>query len=1150
MRRRSIAAALAFLLAATAPGPAAYQAVAATFEGEKPIELPVIDAALTPASAFTPIPVANVVEGIKVDPLIPQTVLPELPASAIERAAAAVQTAQGGLAVATVQALRITGQTLAAAKTDGQARAAIETLFTGAKTSVVSGDGVVLGFESAGAPALSRFSVAELKDVASGGHFSPSTRASAVKAIADRSSDPARLALREIGAFDENATGADYEVKRLALRALKAQTHDDSITMPAMGAAHQREKLAVIAHSKPVAVAYDWHETWETDNASKETAEAIAGHSKAGVETMILTGGPARDTARGGDSIFNQLAPISPEQKANLSVGSDLGAEIWAFDRAGQRQLVQRLPGWTADEKSALAQAGLAVRMAHGIGRYHDLKTIQSEYEHVIYLPDSISDEALTNAATAIKTFLKEKGWRDARAAARRRSGDEPTRLIIAKYDKSIGTSFLINRREAFERLRDANRLLPRILAKLAVPILKRLPSRPLDSTKVLVVGDSFDGTRDVDGPMLKGAPGATALAVGGRANPDYDNVFVMRERGHAATLAVARAINTPVVKTADELAQEKKEQVDVKATVGWTASSVVTIAAYVLVALAHPLIAQHALGGAGLALVMALGPIFTILTGPLNGRLTDKLTMRHGMLLNAYLRALFLLAMPLFLFGFFGGINIWTLAVGAMANGWILSGIQAGENAYMKGIGGEKNVGTLLSFARSRYLVIQVVLNLLVGVGGWVDQWNRVFPAAAFLIAAAAHVVLVAPIVRLTIPNRHLNYRETGDPESAEGFLAAGRRWAKTGLRAFIRAAVAAVRDLIAQVRTGGLAKSAGLAVTLPARELASAIRKIKREHVLMALALAAFAAAHAVPAAALAAVVPAVPALLIAVKFLHVVLSSPMPLAASIFYWIMRRPDTAAVLSKPALRMSVLLIMLAVAMLYPIQYVGLPMIAVGIAGQAGKGLLLSSLLGAMFFGQLIASGSHTKLPELRLPFIGRFGAEQIIQKLVLVLAAIWVGTRLMPHNLLAEAAAVAVGYVLTRFVARVSDRNAVKFFGVGLAAGLAVMALGYHFLALQVPLQFLGLLTIGLFYGLGFLALNKYQQTSAGDAPLGAVSGVNGAGLNSGISLSYSAMSLLTLLMVFPHLFVPMGVFFAIGAAVFFLAPGRMPGLNRTVR
>src|SRR5205814_8915149 len=138
----------------------------------------------------------------------------------------------------------------------------------------------------------------------------------------------------------------------------------------------------------------------------------------------------------------------------------------------------------------------------------------------------------------------------------------------------------------------------------------------------------------------------------------------------------------------------ETKDQMDVKATVGWGIQRTISIVAFGLISLAHPLIAQHYLGPVGLGALMALGPLASIAAGPINGRIANKMTMRNGMALNAVLRAVLLLDMPIFMA--LGMVNFWTLALGAMANGWLLSAIMASEGAYMKSFGGAKNIGTI----------------------------------------------------------------------------------------------------------------------------------------------------------------------------------------------------------------------------------------------------------------------------------------------------------------------------------------------------------------------------------------------------------------------------------------------------------------------
>src|SRR6185369_15271549 len=84
----------------------------------------------------------------------------------------------------------------------------------------------------------------------------------------------------------------------------------------------------------------------------------------------------------------------------------------------------------------------------------------------------------------------------------------------------------------------------------------------------MLILGDSFFGTRTVDSDMSKAAPkGSLSLAVGGLADPRIPNIFVWPTKGAEATAEILKALGTPAPKSALRRLADK-----VLAKIGWNA--------------------------------------------------------------------------------------------------------------------------------------------------------------------------------------------------------------------------------------------------------------------------------------------------------------------------------------------------------------------------------------------------------------------------------------------------------------------------------------------------------------------------------------------------------------------------------------------------
>lgn len=275
-----------------------------------------------------------------------------------------------------------------------------------------------------------------------------------------------------------------------------------------------------------------------------------------------------------------------------------------------------------------------------------------------------------------------------------------------------------------------------------------------------------------------------------------------------------------------------------------------------------------------------------------------------------------------------------------------------------------------------------------------------------------------------------------------------------------------------------------------------------------------------------------------------------SALPISGALMLWISRSDGFKAVWTQKPLRWAMLLSALSASLVYPLQYLALPLMALTLGGAAGKGLILGQLLGAYFFGQLVAnagqlsaSNGTTKMPDIKIPFTGKVLAfERLVQGVVLGLAAIWAGVSLFPGSLVAAAAAAAIGAALLYGSSKLSARGWIKFYGIGLAAMLLPFAFWGSMLAL-----FASLVLLGMFAGPSAVALTSYFQINAKKSDLGAAIGVNGSTFNAAVSFGYGLMSLIAGLFTpaFPAALGAISLIFIAAGAVFFIAPKLLPGL-----
>lgn len=277
--------------------------------------------------------------------------------------------------------------------------------------------------------------------------------------------------------------------------------------------------------------------------------------------------------------------------------------------------------------------------------------------------------------------------------------------------------------------------------------------------------------------------------------------------------------------------------------------------------------------------------------------------------------------------------------------------------------------------------------------------------------------------------------------------------------------------------------------------------------------------------------------------------VFHTTLPMSAALLWWVSRTDGFKAVWNQKNMRATMLLSALAFGLIFPFQYMALPLMAGVLGGVAGKAAILSQLLGALFFGQLAANASQANLPEVKIPFTNKkVKAERLVQGLVLVLGAAWSLLRLFPGNWLAALASVGIGAALMYGSSKFTDKGWVKFLGIGLAAASVLPLVFWG----SLPAIFVGMLGLGLFAGPVQVALNTYFGKNARSASIGNAFGVSSSLNNSATSFGYGLLTAVVGMFspVFPHALGPIAIAFAIiGAIFFFLGPKLLPGLADTV-
>ena len=984
---------------------------------------------------------------------------------------------------------------------DSGRAAALESLFTGAKVRGSIGDAVeAAGAETSGRSSLAAPLTPEALEAVAGDTKKPlAERQAAVAAIAKLGGETAPASLGRVADANPEGGPEDYEVHRAALKAL-ADGFGTVRSLRPVSRAHADAILVKLAEQKPALAVFDFDDTLEPwkAKATPETGAALKAASDAGVRVAILTNRPAEKDGN-GPTILNSLETLAPAQKAAVTVAGRAGAEMVQYDAQGRPALVERLAAWTPAERAILDAVSKALGERFGTAENQGQTGGDTEYSYFRNLPIGITQATLDAAIAFLGQELAQSGLPGLHVTGRfAQRPDLPPYVQISKIDKQRGMDTLATQRSAYERLADLRALgLPARAAAKALSWLKKIPEARIPAARTLVVGDQFFGGRSADAEMAKAAPGALVVSVGGKADPRLENIFVWPSRAHAGSMELLGA-----------MARKSDGGFNKKAVVGLFLGRSLSIASFILTGIAYPFIAGPAVGWATFGTLMALGPLAAIATGPLNGALADKFSARTSMTLNMAIRAILALALPAF--SYFGILNFWTLLLASIANGWALSASMTTEGAYVRRLAG-KHQNSVQALVSINFVVLQVLLGLLIGVGSLIDSWNPVTP---FLISAAVHAFIIVPLMFLTMPADKPAPAAQGAPRTLDRTLAAAKGF----------------------------------------------VRRYWKEMLLTAAAVASY-------------------------PFIH----SALPIAVAFFTWVLRsgtvkalragdyrevsprEKEVAAELQgregqddaeTRALRSeakawkgrqfkTILFSAGQAVMTYPFQNFALPLIAVILVGAAGKGLILGQFLGAMYFGNLIANSSQAKLPDLRLPLLGRLPGQRIVQGGVLAMAAAWLYTGLVPGSLLAAAAAVAAAAAMMWFAGKVTHRGWIRMLGLGLAA-LTLPASVWFFPGLLPFLNvktamMLAMLAYGFFVGPSAVSLGIYQQNNTDKKHLGKVFGSGSSFFNTFNSLGYGLLSLAAgaFSPAFPALFVPLGLAYLLGGWLFHRAPARLPGL-----
>jgi len=507
-----------------------------------------------------------------------------------------------------------------------------------------------------------------------------------------------------------------------------------------------------------------------------------------------------------------------------------------------------------------------------------------------------------------------------------------------------------------------------------------------------------------------------------------------------------------------------------------------ISMSVFIMTSIAYPMIVIPAVGAVTYGVLMALGPLAAIALGPLSGMIATRFAPREGLAILSGLRAVLTVALPIM--ALTGMISFWPLLIASIANGWQFSLLMTSRTAYTRrfAITDPKQTRSWLHIGNLTTIGFSIYFVLQVLLGS-IGQIGGVVDA-------------MSPMMPF--------------------WISAGVNVLLIGLNYWKIPKIANVVS-----NAAGAVKAAAEPFT---KKAAAFVKKFWKE-------IAVFAGTIGVYAWGLPFALP----------LIGTGIGSPLFMAGALVYWISRTDTFKTVMSTPKIRNALLLSALAAGLIYPFQNLAMPLIA---ASLGAKALIYGQLLGAFFFGQLLSNASMARLPEVRIPLIGKtVPAERLLQAGVLALAAIWAGLRLFPGSILAVAGAVAVGAALIAVTSRLTNRGWIKFFGVGLLAAIGV-ALSWGF----YPGIFASVMLLGLFVGPFVSAINAYISGNSDPKMVSQTFGVSSSLFNAMTSFGYGLLSMTTKAYgdpAFPSALTPIIAVYIAAAILFFFAPRWLPGL-----
>ena len=1089
-------------------------------------------------------------------------------------------------------------QEIAKAQESGTASSfsTLRSFFSGSRRVSAAAEAVDAGAVSGNqtTPALTRSPVSALEAVAIDSSRPLKERQDAVKAVEKQGGAEAKASLERIAEANPEGLAEDYEVHRAAMRAL-AVAFSDVRSLRPISQKHKEKVLAEFEKSKPELYVTDYDDTLEPFRAvmTPEIASKLKAMADSGIETAILTD---RSDVRRDErdvSIVDSLQGMTPEQRRAITVKSDRGTRTVLYDKKGEPVLVsEEKIEWSEDEKTAIQEVVEAVAKAYGRGEFNGNIEFWNSYSYSMLMPAGTPAAKVKEAAAMFSAELAKRGMDIPAVGRTAKNPTDAPYLTVSRIDKSIGVSALRRNRRALETTRDLLSWgLPAKYAQKAFRLAsKLLPARSVSAKKTVLVGDQFFDTRISDTGFVKGAPGGTVISVWKTADPRLDSVLVWPTESREASAEIMGAI-----------AKQAPSEMDTKAVTGLFLQRSASIAAFIVSSIAYPFLAVPVVGWAGYGILMSFGPLAGIATGPLNGLIADRLSARNALALNTVIRVAMSLFMPVA--AGLGILNFGTLLVASFANGWLLSSIMVTESAYTKRLAGAKNVFVVNNLAWMNYLVIQVLLGLILGVGSIVDKWNPVF---AFTLNAIVNATVVLPIIWFTMPTLSPSPRTL---VTMEARLAALEKKGSEAEIAELKAAItsrekelkasrekngqdialakAELEKLQAQKPAGPRAwielrsemSSLKADIGIRQKAVADAENELSRKKTTLKdrlLGTGKFLKKSWFSAVAFGAGIGA-----------YFLWQTTLPLIGALTFWITTtegfkalwhgkgseassrekeladRIGAAKAAGQPVdkgvkaeyntwknrLPRAMLYLVVLAAMMYPVQYLALPKIATLIASEEAKALVTGQLLGALFFGNLISNSAKAQLPEVRLPLVGRVPAEKLIQALVIGLGMAWAYTGLVPGSLLAVAAAAAAIPALIAMAKRLSNRAWIKFVGVGFSTiWLPYLLWGTPVIA---PALMLSLLAIGMTFGPVYAYLMGYFYGNAAKDTSGTMGGVQGSLINAAVSGGYGVLALAASLMAapYPALLAIIGAAYLMAGLAFWGAPKRLPGIPETL-